>query len=375
LCILIAIFTKYINSNMKIAKFDKTHSNEFITDLRKSVDEYFRKNNTTRFGNTNMVIKTIFMFSLYYVPYAIAVSGILTNPLIYWLMWVVMGVGMAGIGLSVMHDANHGAYSKNKMVNNLLGLSLNLLGGSAKNWKIQHNRLHHTFTNVHDMDPDVSPIGLLRFSPEAPLKKIHRVQHFYAWFLYGLLTFSWATNKEFKQLKDFKEDGVIGKKEYQSLMLEMVLWKLVYYVYMFGIPYFFGSISFAFWLLCFFTLHFVAGFILATIFQTAHIMPECDHPKTNNEGTIENNWAIHQLQTTSNYAPKSKLFSWFVGGLNFQVEHHLFPNICHVHYKDISNIVKQKAKKYNLPYYTQKNYLKALIEHTKMLKHLGRTTS
>lgn len=357
---------------MRTVKFDKNHSNEFIKELRLSIDDYFKKNKISRFGNANMVFKTIFMFSLYYIPYFVAVSGVITNNWIYWLMWVLMGVGMAGIGLSVMHDANHGAYSKNKVVNKLLGLSLNFLGGSAKNWKIQHNRLHHTYTNIHDMDPDVSPMGLLRFSPDAPLKKIHRLQHFYAWFLYGLMTFSWATDKEFKQLNEFKRDGVIDKKEYRSLMFEMVSWKVIYYAYMFAIPYFFGNISFGFWLLCFITLHFVAGFILATIFQTAHVMPECDYPHANENGTVENNWAIHQLQTTSNYAPKSRFFSWFVGGLNYQVEHHLFPNICHVHYKNISHIVRKKAEKYNLPYYTQKNYFSALVEHTKMLKSLGK---
>ncbi len=357
---------------MKTIKFDKNHSSEFIKELRSSIDDYFKKNKISRFGNANMVFKTIFMFSLYYIPYGFAVSGVVSNPWLYWMLWILMGVGMAGIGLSVMHDANHGAYSKNKLVNKLLGLSLNFLGGSAKNWKIQHNRLHHTYTNIHDMDPDVSPMGLLRFSPDAPLKSIHKIQHLYAWLLYGLMTFSWATDKEFKQLNDFKKDGVINKKEYNGLMLEMVIWKIVYYGYMFAIPYFFGNISFIFWLVCFMSLHFVAGFILATIFQTAHVMPECDHPQANENGTVENNWAIHQLQTTSNYAPKSKLFSWFVGGLNFQVEHHLFPNICHVHYKDISHIVKKKAEKYNLPYYTQKNYFSALAEHTKMLKSLGK---
>ena len=357
---------------MKTAKFDKNHSKEFITELRKSVDEYFKKNNKTRFGNTNMVFKSIFMLSLYYIPYGFAVSGVVTNNWIYWLLWVCMGVGMAGIGLSIMHDANHGSYSKNKVVNRLFGITLNLMGGSAKNWRIQHNRLHHTFTNVHELDPDVSPMGLLRFSPDAPLKKIHKLQHIYAWFFYGLMTFSWATNKEFKQLNDFKKDGFISKKEYTPLMLEMVAWKIIYYAYMFIVPYFIvGGISFGFWLLCFFSLHFVAGFILATIFQTAHIMPECDYPVANEEGTIENNWAIHQLQTTSNYAPKSRFFSWFVGGLNFQVEHHLFPNICHVHYKNISHIVKEKAEKHGLPYYSQKSYIHAIIEHTKMLKSLG----
>ena len=359
---------------MKTVKFDKNHSKDFITELRKAVEEYFKKNNKTRFGNANMVFKSIFMLLLYFVPYTLAISGVITNNWLYWLLWVCMGVGMAGIGLSIMHDANHGSYSKNKLINRLFGLTLNILGGSAKNWRIQHNRLHHTFTNIHEMDPDVSPMGLLRFSPDAPLKKIHRLQYIYAWFFYGLMTFSWATNKEFKQLNDFKKNGFVSKKEYVPLMLEMVAWKIIYYVYIFAIPYFItGGISIGLWIICFFSLHFVAGLILATIFQTAHIMPECDYPKANEEGTIENNWAIHQLQTTSNYAPSSRFFSWYAGGLNFQVEHHLFPNICHVHYKSISNIVKEKAEKYGLPYYSRKTYFQAIIEHAKMLKSLGKS--
>lgn len=94
---------------MKTVKFDKNHSKEFITDLRRSVDDYFKKNKISRYGNANMVFKSIFMLALYIVPYGFAVSGLVTNNWIYWLLWVCMGVGMAGIGLSVMHDANHGA--------------------------------------------------------------------------------------------------------------------------------------------------------------------------------------------------------------------------------------------------------------------------
>ena len=357
---------------MKVAKFDNTHSKEFLVDLRSSIDDYFKKHNKTRFGNANMVFKTVFMFTIYFVPYFLIVSNLVSSSLVYWLLWVLMGIGTAGIGLSVMHDANHGAYSKNKLVNRLLGISLNLLGGSAKNWKIQHNRLHHTYTNIHDMDPDISPMGLLRFSPKAELKKIHKYQYIYAWLLYGLMTFSWATTKEFKQLNDFLKHKVIGKKEYRSLMIEMVAWKVIYYAYIFVIPFFLGNISFWFWVLCFMSMHYVAGLILSTIFQTAHVMPDCDYPEVK-KGTIENNWAIHQLETTSNYAPKSKLFSWFVGGLNFQIEHHLFPNVCHVHYKALSKIVKRKSEEHDLPYYTYKSYFKALSEHTKMLKQLGKT--
>ena len=144
-----------------------------------------------------------------------------------------MGVGLAGIGMSVIPDGNHGAYSKNKVVNKLMGLTLNLVGGSAKNWKIQHNRMHHTFTNVHEMDPDISPLPILRFSPNAKYFGFHKYQHIYAWFFYGLLSFSWATIKEFIQLGKFMKDGLIKKEEYGWLMAEMVFGKyfimLTYY--------------------------------------------------------------------------------------------------------------------------------------------------
>jgi linoleoyl-CoA desaturase len=357
---------------MKVAKFDKTHSQEFIMDLRQAVDAYFKRNNKSRYANANMVFKTIFMLALYYVPYALMISGSTTGAWGFWSMWVLMGFGMAGIGLSVMHDANHGAYSSNKLVNTFFGLTLNALAGSAKNWRVQHNRLHHTYTNVHDMDPDVSPAPMLRFSPDAPLKKIHKLQHIYAWFFYSLMTVSWSTAKEFIQLNGFKRDGVIQKSEYWPMMLEMVAWKIVYYCYMLVLPYILLDVSLGALIVGYLTLHLIAGFILSIIFQTAHVMPDCDSPKVNKEGTIENNWAIHQLQTTSNYAPNSKFFSWFVGGLNFQVEHHLFPTICHVHYKSLSKIVQEKAKKYNLPYYSQHSFLDALRQHKDMLKKLGR---
>ena len=355
---------------MKTVKFDKNYSAEFLTDLRREVETYFQKNNLSRFGNASMAFKTVCMLSLFFVPYGFIVSGIVTNAWAFWGLWLIMGTGLAGIGMSIMHDGNHGSYSNSKFINRVMGMTLNMVGGSAKNWKIQHNRLHHTFTNVHDMDPDISPLPILRFSPKAPHFKFHRFQHLYAWLLYGLLSFSWATIKEFTQLSKFKKDGFIKPEEYGWLMAEMLLWKVVYYAYLLVVPMLFLEISFGFWFVCFFSMHFVAGLILSTIFQTAHVMPDCEYPEANEEGTIENNWAIHQLQTTTNYH-SNRLFSWYVGGLNFQVEHHLFPSICHVHYRALSKIVKKKAKEHNLPYYTQNSYLSGVWAHGKMLHKLG----
>ena len=168
---------------MRSVKFDKNHSKDFVTDLRKEVDDYFRNNKISRYGNLNMILKTFVMIGLFYGSYALMISGLLGTSWLFWGLWLLMGVGLAGIGMSVMHDGNHGAYSKNKVVNKLMGLTLNLVGGSAKNWKIQHNRMHHTFTNVHEMDPDISPLPMLRFSPNAKYFSFHKIKDFLLYLL------------------------------------------------------------------------------------------------------------------------------------------------------------------------------------------------
>jgi linoleoyl-CoA desaturase len=119
-------------------------------------------------------------------------------------------------------------------------------------------------------------------------------------------------------------------------------------------------------------MQFICGLILAMIFQPAHIVPTSTFPMPNNSGVVEADWAVSQLYNTANFAPKAKLFSWYVGGLNYQVEHHLFPSICHIHYSKISKIVEQTAKDFSLPYHSYDTFAAALSEHTKMLKNLGK---
>ncbi|MBI1307387.1 MAG: acyl-CoA desaturase [Bacteroidetes bacterium] len=354
--------------------FPKPSAADFYNTARKRVHEYFKTNNIKIHANSQMVVKTIFMLSLYFVPYVLMVAGVVTNFWAILLMWVLMGVGMAGIGLSVMHDANHGAYSRKKKVNDYIGKVIWLIGGSAVNWKIQHNVLHHSYTNVDEFDEDIDPVSILRFSPHAELKKIHRMQHWYAWFLYGLMTLLWATFKDFNQLNRYKREDLIKtqSRSYKSLMTELIIVKIAYYAFIIAIPMLTLPVAW-YWVIVFFlAMHFVAGLILAMIFQPAHVMPYTEFPLPDDQGNMENKWAIHQLLTTVNFAPKSRVFSWYVGGLNFQIEHHLFPNICHVHYKKISKIVRETATEFNLPYYSEPTFFAALSQHMKFLKKLGR---
>ena len=353
--------------------FPRKEQTEFIRTLRKRVGDYFKENNISRYSDYRMVLKTIAMLSLYFAPYFLMVTGIVTHDLLILGLWMLMGIGMSGIGLSIMHDANHGAYSKHKWVNLTIGYVINLVGGNATNWKIQHNVLHHSYTNVHSHDEDISAGKILRLCPHDERLPIHRYQHVYAWFLYTLMTLMWSTTKDYRQLLRFKRENLLKfqSRSFAYRFTELIISKLVYYTYIFVIPIMFIKAPWWILIIGYVLMHMIAGLLLACVFQPAHVVPETAFPLPDEKGKMENNWAIHQLLTTTNFAPTSRIFSWFVGGLNFQIEHHLFPNICHIHYKQISKIVRKTAKEFKLPYYSQPSFLKALSQHRKMLYQLG----
>jgi linoleoyl-CoA desaturase len=324
-------------------------------------------------GNTEMLVKTLFMFSLYFIPYACIVFAGISNGGLLLLLTVIMSLGLAGIGLSVMHDANHGAYSNKKWVNTLMGYSLNLVGANAFNWKMQHNVLHHSFTNVHEEDEDISPRGVLRLTPHSAWKRIHRYQFIYAWFLYGLMTLVWLGIKDFVRIIRYHKNG-LAKKNNANILKEWIILigsKLIYIGYIFFVPLFFTTLPWWLIIVGIVVMHYIAGFILAIIFQPAHVIEGTEFPLPDEHNTLENNWAVHQLHTTTNFGNKSRWFSWYVGGLNYQIEHHLFPNICHVHYRKIAGIVKETALEFGLPYKSASTFAAALLSHARLLKQLG----
>jgi len=350
---------------------------EFFSTLNQRVNDYFKTNGISRYANTEMKIKTVFMYCLYFTPYVLILTGTVTNTWGMLGLCLAMGFGVAGIGLSIMHDANHGSYSNKKWVNQLLGYSLNVVGGSSFNWKIQHNVLHHTYTNIHDVDEDISPRGALRMTPYGDWKAIHKFQYIYAWFLYGLMTLVWVLVKDYVRIANYHREGHITRQK-ATLGAEltiMLLTKALYFGYILVIPLLVLSITWWQWLIGFLVMQYLAGFILAIIFQPAHVIEGTEYPMPDENGSMENSWAVHQLRTTTNFANNSTFFSWYVGGLNFQVEHHLFPNICHVHYRNISGIVKQTAQEFNLPYKAAPTFWDAIVGHARLLKELGKKPS
>ena len=360
---------------MKNVKFEKESVSEhqFATVLRRNVNQYFKDKGISTKGNFTLALQTMVMISIYVVPFFL----ILFVPMgggAALALTALMGVGVAGVGMCVMHDAVHGSFSDKEWLNKLFGGTLYLLGGNVFNWKLQHNVFHHAYTNIEGLDEDIASKGPIRLSENAPLKKIHKYQYIHAFFFYGLLTLSKLV-KDFTQLARYNSEGIT--KRYQvnptAEYVKMVVYKILYLFVSIGVPVMVTRFSIWQVLGGFLLMHWVAGFILSTIFQMAHVVEGAEQPMPDTHAVIHHDWAVHQIRTTSDFARDNRFLNWYVGGLNFQTEHHLFPNISHVHYYKISKIVEQTAKEFGLEYNLKPTFSDALVSHIKRLKALGIT--
>lgn len=352
-------------------RFVDASRSTFFSTLRSRVNEYFKEQGISHYGNREMVEKTIALLVLYLGSY-VAILTLSVNP--WWLLpfAVLMGVGKAGIGMSVMHDALHGSYSRNRTVNQWIGYVTYFIGANPFVWKIQHNVLHHTYTNIHGLDEDIRTKLVIRLSKHAPLQWINRYQHLYVLFLYGFNTLFFIISDLLKLL-NYHRNGMIKnqKSNLGTELVKLIVTKILYIFFTVALPIMVTPLLWWQVLIGILAMHFTAGYILTLVFQMAHIVEEVEQPLLNQEGNIENAWAIHQLETTANFARNNRLLNWYVGGLNFQIEHHLFPNICHIHYEHISPIVEQTAKEFNLPYHEKTRFRDALSSHFRMMKNLG----
>jgi len=356
---------------MNAPTFSRKDTLKFFRTLNTRVNNYFKENNIKKYGNWKLYLKTFIMFSIFLTPYFL----ILTLDISDWwklLFTIIIGIGMAGVGMNAMHDGNHGSYSSKPWINKIMGSSIYILAGNVYNWQVQHNVLHHTYTNIHGHDEDLDAGKIIRFTKEAKWRKFHKFQHYYSVFLYGLLTFNWALTTDFKQMKNYLKRK-LSYGEFKSPAIQwtiLLVTKAIYFSIWIVLPMIFGIV---WWkvLIGFFVMHYVAGLILSVVFQLAHVVETTHNPIPNQDGEMENTWAIHQLYTTANFAPKNRIVNWFTGGLNHQIEHHIFPNISHIHYGKIAKIVKQTALEFHLPYYEFQTTRQAIASHFRHLKQLG----
>ena len=352
-------------------KFSFNNKNQaFYNTLKAEVDKYFNQRKVKKTGNWKLFLKSGVL-----IPSAIAIYIILLR--FDWsitgiiLLSALLGLAMAMIGFNVMHDACHGSFSSKKWVNQVFGFSINILGGNAFMWKQKHNIIHHTYTNVDGIDDDISFSKLIRSCETQQWMPVHRVQHLYLPIMYSLTSFAWMFGTDY--VKYFTKKVHTTPMSKMDTSEHFIFWisKLINISYYIIIPLLLKG--WLFWLLFFVSLHVVLGLVLAVVFQLAHIVEHTEFEVATIEPKmVESEWAVHQVKTTANFAPKNKIISWMVGGLNFQIEHHLFPRISHIHYPELSKIVKKTCEKFNLPYNQYPTMWSAFVSHYRMMRKLGR---
>jgi linoleoyl-CoA desaturase len=287
------------------------------------------------------------------------------------LLAIGLALGMAGIGFSVQHDANHGGYSRKGWVNRLLSTSLDLIGGSSYVWYWKHNIVHHTYTNIsgYDVDMDIAPF--LRLAPDQPRRRRYRYQHLYIWFLYGLLPANWHFWADYRDLASGRIGGLPFPRPSAGVLAGTLAGKVFFYGWSLALPLLLHPTWAVLGL--YLVVSFTLGIVLTTTFQLAHCVDEAEMVTVGRaEATLAMGWAEHQVRTTANFAPGSRLLTWYLGGLNYQIEHHLFPKVCHVHYPALSPIVAATCRDFGIPYQSHRTLRGAVASHVRRLRQLGR---
>jgi linoleoyl-CoA desaturase len=354
---------------MATPKFS-TVKHSFHAELKKRINQYFQQTGKKSTGGIALSMKAIILMLVFTALY---IHLVFFTPPVFWavLECVLFACAIAAIGFNVMHDGAHGSFSKYKWVNELAAYSLNVLGGSSFMWNMKHNVIHHAYTNIDGIDDDIDIQPWMRMSTTQPKYGFHKYQHRYFWVLYAMLYVLWVFVLDFQ--KYFKQRVGSMPLKKMSFYDHVVFWgfKLLYVFLFIVLPiYLLGVVS---WLVGFLVTTLVAGFIISIVFQLAHTVEHTQFPMPDAEtGRLDDEWAIHQLKTTANFAPRNKVISWLVGGLNFQIEHHLFPKISHIHYPAISKIIKQTCAEYNVPYIEYPKMRHAVASHVAFLKQMGR---
>jgi linoleoyl-CoA desaturase len=358
-----------MSAEAKQSTFQFAPRGPFFEAIKARVDQYFVDAGKRSTGDWRLHSKTAFAFALFAGSYA---------ALVWWVdsLWAtvvaafLLAQALVLIGFNVMHDGAHGSYSRKPWLNWLMGATMELLGSSQMLWRQKHNLLHHTYTNVDGKDDDISVGALFRLSPNQRWYPWHRVQHWYAAPLYSVFSLYLVFYADWKKVFTGRIGTTPMQKPSRRALLGFFGAKAAYFAYAIGLPALFHPL----WqvLLVFVGVHLVVGLTVSVVFQLAHTVGGTQFQDGTSTAKIPDEWAVHQCKTTANFAPQNRLATFYLGGLNFQIEHHLCHRISHVHYPAIAKIVSETCREFAVPYESFPSVRSAIAEHFRFLKQLGR---
>jgi len=342
----------------------------FYKDVRARVDRYFRRTGRSSRDCPEMYVKTALVF-MWLVGSYVALVFLAPSWWLALLAAVSLAMAVASVGFNVQHDGGHRSFSKHRWINRWMARSLDLLGASSFVWDHKHNTLHHTYANISGHDDDIE-VGLLgRLAPEQRRLWFHRIQHFYMWGLYSFLALKWQLVDDFVNVAI----GRIGQYKFSRPhgrdLVVFIGGKVAFFTLVFGVP----TLVHPFWhvVIGWVVVSGIYGTVISVVFQLAHVVKEAQFPTPEEPAhRMPDHWAVHQVKTTVDFAHGNRLLTWYVGGLNYQVEHHLFPRICHVHYPRIARIVAKACERHGIEYHVHRTFWTGMASHFLWLRQMGR---
>jgi linoleoyl-CoA desaturase len=350
-------------------KLSFDQSGAFVRETRRDVEQYLRRPGVRMSGALQLYAKTAVAFAL---TVAAWLGLVVVRPGLVLGLVCLAGLVLGSIltAFCVQHDANHGAYFRTRRANHLMGWTADaLLGFSSYTWRVKHNVAHHTYTNVVGYDDDISQTPFLRLAPAQAPKPWYRLQWLYVWPLYCLLVLRWQVGADFAALmhRRIGRSALRWPRRYDFLGL--VGGKAVFVGWALVLP----LLVYPWWVVLagYVGFSMTVSLIAATTFQLAHAVDGADTATPDEVARAARPWGKHQVETTVDFCPRNPVLTWLLGGLNFQIEHHLFPRVQHTHYAHIAAIVQRNCARHGIRYTSQPSLWAALRAHARHLRAMG----
>jgi len=344
--------------------YPKNGDEVIFTELRSEVNKTVSLLGAKR--RKTIIFKALILPLLYFVVYTCALAfG--NHSLVYYTCYFLMGLLLVSIFLNVIHDAVHGTIFTSEKLNNAYVYLFDFMGANSFIWKLRHIRFHHNYPNVNGWDTDIEQSSLARVFPSGSFSRMHKYQHIYLPFLYPLYLANWLLIRDFKDFfnkkKTVRKLIDIPKIEYVKLFI----FKGIFLFYMIVLPKMVLGMSWAVAFIAFAIMLFTASIASLMVLLSPHANTESSFPLPNKDNRFEHSWMMHMLMTTNDITHDNWFTRFFMGCFNYHVVHHLFPNVNHAYYPEITALLKQKAKQYNLPY-REYPLIISLRNHYRLLK-------
>jgi linoleoyl-CoA desaturase len=332
-------------------RFKQARGGAFYSAVNQEVRDYFARTGKSRFADRVIFIKGVLYFSIAVGAYALILVGGF-GPWFMLALANVYGIGALLLAINVGHDGAHATLSRHQWINRaaLYG-SFMLIGADPYLWQLRHVRSHHVFPNVNGSDIDIDSNVFLRLSPNHPKRWYQRYQHLYAPFVFWLVDIHTVFIQDVQYLFKRRLANMVDIRHPPSAYVGFVACKLVFLAIVFVIPAL--ALPIPWWqvLIGALLMSFVSSCVFVYLLIGTHFAEETTFPAPNKDGELDHDWATHAMLTSLDWNPYSRIAHAIAGGSNAHAAHHLFPNVSHAHYREITRLIAKVAAELGVPHH------------------------